>query len=63
MRLLFSMLQFRNSEVREFLLIRGLFLFFISLLYSAAYCRVLANVCEAKLRFCVIHESLFNGLY
>ena len=51
MRLLFSLLQFRNSEVREFLLICGLFLLFFNLLYSAAYCRGLANVCEAKLRF------------
>ena len=38
---------------RFFLLIRGLFLCFLTALSRAAFCRVLASVCEAKLRLFV----------
>ena len=32
---------------------RGFFLVFLVALYRADFCRVLASVCEAKLRLCV----------
>ena len=43
----------RIRDVAAFLLIRGLFLLLITL-HRAAFYRVLASVCEAKLRLCVI---------
>ena len=36
----------RIRNVAEFLLIRGLFLIFLIAIYRAAFCRVLASVCE-----------------
>ena len=42
-----------ESETAKFLLIRGLFLLFLIAFYRAAFCRVLASVCEAKLCLCV----------
>ena len=39
----------RIRNLAEFLLNRVLFLFFLIALYRAAFCRVLASVCEAKL--------------
>ena len=50
MSLLISRSQFRISDLAEFLLIRGLFLIFLSAIYRAAFCRGLASACEAKLR-------------
>ena len=53
-RFLISRLQAEISNVAIFfLLIRGLFLNFLIALYRAAFCLVLASVCEAKLRLCV----------
>ena len=56
-RLFISRSQVRISEVAEFLLIRGLILNFIIVLYRAAFCRVLASVCEAKV--CLYVEIFF----
>ena len=42
-----------NPIRSKFLLIRGLFLFFILHFIKLLFCRVLASVCEAQLRSCV----------
>ena len=44
--------QVRISDVEEVLLIRGLFLLFLLHFIKLLFCRVLASVCEAKLRIC-----------
>ena len=43
----------------EVVLIRDLFLSCLILLYKAAFCRVLASVCEAKLRRCIKNLMFF----
>ena len=40
------------------LLIRGLFLSFRIPLNKAAFCRVLASICEAQLFFCVTYAMI-----
>ena len=48
----------RIRNVAEFLLIRGLFLIFLIAIYRAAFCRVLASVCEEQRR---LFDYKFNS--
>ena len=41
-----------NPRSKQFLRIRGLYLLFFIAIYRAAFCSVLAMVCEAQLRLC-----------
>ena len=55
MRLLISRSLVRIADVDEFF---KLILIFLIAIYRAAFCRVLASVCETKLRLCVKKEVM-----
>ena len=57
--LLIAVVADRILDLAEFLLIRSSFLFIVIALSSAAFYRVLASVCEAKLRLCVKKAVFF----
>ena len=53
--------QVRIPDVATFLLNPGLFLLFLFPIYKAAFCRVRASLCEAKLCLC-LRRSLVHFL-